>query len=55
MREKRQAFVHPIIHTGVVVRELLVTMGDAELVQPPYEPAGAIERVELIPLAAVDV
>jgi hypothetical protein len=30
-------------------------MRDAELVQPPDEPAGAVEQVELIPLAAIDV
>jgi hypothetical protein len=55
MREKRQAFVHPIIETGVVVGELFVTMGNAELVQAPHEPSGAVKQVELVPLAAVDV
>jgi hypothetical protein len=39
----------------MVVRELLVAMRNAKLVQPPHEPAGAVEQVELILLAAVHV
>jgi hypothetical protein len=43
--EKRQAPVHPIIDTAMVVRELLVAMCYAKLVQPAHEaarfPAGA--------------
>jgi hypothetical protein len=39
----------------MVVGKLLVAMRDAELVQPPHEPAGPVEQVELILLAAVDV
>src|ERR1700731_1674957 len=39
----------------MVVGELLVAMRDAKLVQPPHEPAGSVEQVELILLAAVDV
>jgi exodeoxyribonuclease V alpha subunit len=39
----------------MVVGELLVAMRDAKLIQPPYKPAGTVKRVELIPLAAVDV
>ena len=39
----------------MVVRELLVAMSDAKLVQPPHEPAGPVEQIELILLAAVDV
>jgi hypothetical protein len=54
-REKRQALVHPIIDRGMVVGELLVPMGNAKLVQPPHEPAGSVEQVELILLAAVNV
>jgi hypothetical protein len=30
-------------------------MRDAKLVQPPHEPAGSVEQVELILLAAVNV
>jgi hypothetical protein len=30
-------------------------MRNAKLVQPPYEPADAVEQIELILLAAVDV
>jgi hypothetical protein len=30
-------------------------MRNAELVQPPHEPAGTVEQIELILLAAVDV
>ena len=37
--EKRQALVHPVIDTGMVVGELLVAMRNAELVQPPHERA----------------
>src|SRR5229473_6877821 len=55
LSEKRQALVHPVIDTGMVVGELLVAMRDAELVQPPHEPAGTVEQIELILLAAVDV
>jgi hypothetical protein len=39
----------------MVVGELLVAMRDAKLIQPPHEPAGTVEQVELILLAAVDV
>jgi hypothetical protein len=39
----------------MVVRELLVAMRDAKLVQPPHEPSGTVEQIELIFLAAVDV
>src|SRR5260370_856741 len=53
--EKRQALVHPVIDTGVVVGELLIAMRNAKLVQPPHEPTSAVEQVELILLAAVDV
>jgi len=53
--EKRQALVHPVVDTGVVVGELLVAMRNAELVQPPHKPAGAVEQIELIIPAAVDV
>jgi hypothetical protein len=52
---ERQALVHPVIDTRMVVGKLLVAMGNAELVQPPHEPAGAVEQVELILLATVDV
>jgi len=41
--QKRQALVHAVIDTAMVVGELLVTMRNAELVQPPHEPAGAVE------------
>src|SRR5882757_9650509 len=53
--EKRQALVHPVIDAGVVVGELLIAMRNAKLVQPPHKPTGAIEQIELILLAAVDV
>jgi hypothetical protein len=53
--KKRQALVHPVIDTAMIVGELLVPMPNAELVQPSHEPAGAIEQIELILLAAVDV
>jgi hypothetical protein len=53
--EKRQALVHPVIDTGMVVGELLVAMRNAKLVQPPHQPAGAVEQVELVVRAAVDV
>src|SRR6266851_8750020 len=39
----------------MVVGELLVAMRNAELVQPPHEPAGPVEQIELVFLAAVDV
>ena len=39
----------------MVVGELLVAMRNAKLVQPAYEPAGTVEQVELVLLAAVDV
>ena len=44
-----------IIDTGVVVGKLLIAMRNAKLVQPPHEPTGTVEQVELIPLAAVDI
>ena len=53
--EKRQALVHSVIDTGVVVGKLLIAMRNAKLVQPPHEPTGSVEQVELIPLAAVDI
>jgi hypothetical protein len=39
----------------MVVGELLVAMGNAKLVQPPDEPAGTVEQIELILLTAVDI
>src|ERR1700730_1140112 len=39
----------------MVVGELLVAMRNAKFVQPPHEPAGTVEQIELILLAAVDV
>jgi hypothetical protein len=39
----------------MVIGKLLVAMLDSEFVQPSHEPAGAIKRIELIVLAAVDV
>src|SRR6266436_7504116 len=53
--EKRQALVHPVIDSGMVVGELLVAVGNTKLVQPPHEPARAVEQIELILLAAVNV
>src|SRR5271165_1574519 len=45
----------PVIDTGMVVGELLVAMRNAKLAQPPHEPAGTVDQIELILLAAVDV
>src|ERR1700751_782420 len=53
--EKRQALFHPVVDTGMVVWELLVAMRYAESVQAPHKPASAVEQIELILLAAVDV
>ena len=53
--EKRQALVHPVIDTTMVVGEFRIAMGNAKLVQLPDEPARAIEQIELVLLAAVDV
>ena len=39
--EKRPALVHPITDPRVVIRELLVAMRYAKLVQPSHEPTGA--------------
>jgi hypothetical protein len=39
----------------MVVGKLLVAMRNAKLVQPSHEPAGPIEQVELILLAAINV
>jgi hypothetical protein len=55
LRKKRQALVHPVIDAGMVVGELLVAMPDPKLIQPSYEPAGAVEQVELVLFAAIDV
>jgi hypothetical protein len=55
LREKGQALVHPVIDTGMAVGELLVAMRNTKLVEPAHEPAGAVEQIELILLAAVDV
>ena len=49
-----QAVVHPVIDSGMVVGELRVAMRDTKLVQPPNEPAGSVEQVELILLTAVN-
>src|SRR5215467_16076795 len=53
--EKRQALIHAVIDTGVVVGKFLVAMRNSELGQPPHKPAGAIEQVELVVRAAVDI
>jgi hypothetical protein len=39
----------------MVVGKLLVAMRNAKLVQPPHEPDGTVEQIELILLAAVDI
>jgi|SRR5271170_6074953 len=39
----------------MVVGELLAAVRDAKLVQTPHEPAGTVEQIELILLAAIDV
>jgi hypothetical protein len=39
----------------MVVRELLVAVRDAKLIQSPHEPAGTVKQIELIVLAAVDL
>jgi hypothetical protein len=39
----------------MVVGELLVAMPDPKLIQPSYEPAGAVKQVELVLFAAIDV
>jgi hypothetical protein len=53
LREERQALVHPVIDTAMVVGRLLVAMSNPELVQPSHEPVSAVEQVELILLATV--
>src|SRR6202051_2466178 len=39
----------------MVVGELLIAMRNATLVEPPHEPTGTVQQIELILLAAVDV
>ena len=55
LSKKRQALVHPVIDAGMVVGELLVAMPDPKLIQPSYEPPRAVEQVELVLFAAIDV
>jgi hypothetical protein len=55
LRKKWQALVHPVIDAERVVGELLVAMPDPKLIQPSYEPTGAVEQVELVLFAAIDV
>src|ERR1700730_7731911 len=55
LRKKRQALVHPVIDAGMVAGQLLVAMPDHKLIQPSYETAGAVEQVELVLFAAIDV
>ena len=55
LRKKRQALIHPVIDAGMVVRELLVAIPDPKLIQASYEPAGAVEQVELVLFAAIDI
>jgi hypothetical protein len=45
LSEKRQALVHPVIDTGMVVGKLLVAMRNAELVQPSREPTSQVSNV----------
>ena|SRR5436190_13920471 len=53
--EKRQALVRSLIDAAMIVRELLLAVRYAKLVQGPHESAGTVEQVELILLAAVNV
>ena len=39
----------------MIIGELLIAMGNAELVEAPHEPAGTVEQIELIIFAAIDV
>ena len=48
LSEKRQALIQPVIDIGMIVGELLIAMGNTELVQPPHEPTGTVEQIELI-------
>jgi hypothetical protein len=43
MNEVRQTFVHSIINSAVIVRELFVAVSNAKLVESPNKPA--IERL----------
>src|SRR5215204_2214808 len=55
LREKRQALVHPVIDTAMVVGKFLITMGNAKLVKPSHEAAGPVEQIELVVVPAIDV
>ena len=39
----------------MIVGKLLVAMRYTKLVQSPHEPAGTVEQIQLILLAAVDI
>ena len=55
LSEKWQACVHAVVNTCMVVGKFLVAMFDVQLPQPANEAASAIQKVELIFLATVDV
>src|SRR5262249_42815059 len=50
-----QADIHSVIDAGMIVRELLVAVGDAKLLESPHKSAVAIQQIELIPFATVDI
>jgi hypothetical protein len=53
LSKKWQVLVHPVIRAGMVVGELLVAMPDPSSSSRSYEPAGAVEQVELFLFAAI--
>jgi len=46
--QEGQALVHAVVDRTVIVAEFLVAVGDRQFIQPPFEPARAVEQVELI-------
>ena len=55
MNEAWQTFVHSIINSAVIVRELLVAVSNARLVEAPNKPASAVDQIERILPTAIDV
>ena len=43
MNQERQTFVHSVINSAVIVRELFVAVSNAKLVEAPNKPASAVE------------
>ncbi len=55
LNQKWQTFIHSIVDPTVIVGELFVAVRDTAAGELPHKPASPKQKIELIPLPAIDV